>query len=69
MIEAITPDNLKSYVGIYRNGAWEATQILGNTPPGSATGTYFPLGTGRITAANSGGQFLFESSIIGESLP
>lgn len=62
LVLASAPDGQSSHVGIYRNGTWETTQIIGATPPGSPAGSKFLVPF--ITAANSAGGFIFKSTPV-----
>ncbi len=57
IVYATSADGLSSHVGIYRNGAWENTQIIGTAAPGYGSTSRFA--DPNVTAANQSGQFLF----------
>jgi hypothetical protein len=62
IIYARSPDGLTSHVGVYRNSAWEITQIMGSVPPGYGSNVRFAE-TVRCGAANRNGQFLFTAPL------
>jgi hypothetical protein len=67
MVYATSTNGFNTHLGIYRNSAWEITQIRGTVPPGYSSNTKF--NNEKFTAANQAGQFLFSSEvIIGTSL-
>lgn len=62
IIYARSSNGLTSHVGVYRNSAWEITQIMGSVPPGYGSTIRF-ADTVRCGAANQIGQFLFTSPL------
>ena len=69
MIKAITADDSQAYIGLYRNGTWEATQVVGITPPGFTAGNRFDIGAVNVRAGNSSGQFIFKAQIYNGPFP
>lgn len=64
MIKALNADNTLGYIGIYRNGAWENTQITGINAPGFPAGTGISTAGIAVRAGNSAGQFVFDTSSL-----
>ncbi len=62
IIYARSSNGLNSHVGVYRNSAWEITQIMGSVPPGYGSTIRFAE-TVRCGAANQNGQFLFTAPL------
>ncbi len=62
IIYARSSNGLTSHVGVYRNSAWEITQIMGSVPPGYGSTIRF-ADTVRSGAANQNGQFLFTAPL------
>ena len=63
MIKAVTADDAQAYIGVYRNGAWENTQVIGVPAPGFSAGKNLKIDALRVRAGNSAGQFVFDANI------
>ena len=64
MIKALTADDAQGYIGLYRNGIWENTQVVGIPAPGFGAGKNFNIGGIKVFGGNSAGQFVFTASIF-----